>query len=483
MSIAAALIVVGWFYFFTVATSGDLHERGVNFDYYNLLIDGWRSGHLDLPLKPDSRLMALADPYDPKQNRDYRLADASYYRGRYFIYFGVGPAITLMLPYTLITGKHLPQAAAVLVYCWVGIAAASALWLSVRRRHFPHSRPWVAPLGVLIIGFGTHLLALARRPEIWELPISAGFAFLMLALWLSYRTLHAKSPVVTLGLAALCLGLAVASRPPALLAGGILVLPIWYLYRHRGDRRWWHAAVAATAVLGAVGVGLAWYNYARFESPFEFGQKYQLTSLKEGAVPHLNPRFFGFNVRAYFAWPVEWTREWPFIAARLVPPAPRGYFSAEDTYFLAVLSPFMWFAGLGLLRWRAAVPRDAIGFRVVFASLAAAHVPLALLLLCFFYAAERYMADFVPTLMLVALCGALMAEAAASTARWRRAVQLAMFVTGGATIVAGLLASFDYHHRVMKQTAPAAWNAIATRTEPIVQKTLSVFERTGPAQR
>jgi hypothetical protein len=326
-----ALIVVGWFYWFTASTSGDLREAAV-FDYYNPLVDGFRWGHLYLAIEPDPRLVTAADPYDPAKNSELRLPDASYYRGHFYLYFGVAPAVTLMLPYAVVTGHHLPQAAAVLVFCLLGITAASGLWLAVRRRYFPDSGAWFAPAGVLLIGFGTHVLALARRPDMWELPIAASFAFVMLALCAVYWALHGRRFVAAMIFAGLCVGLAIGSRPTAVLTSGLLLIPIWNA-RHAADRKWIRGGIGALAALGMILLALAWYNSARFDSPFQFGQKYQLTSVREGEMNHFGIDYVWHNLRLYFAWPVRWTIDWPFIGARAFPPGPSGYYGGEHVYW------------------------------------------------------------------------------------------------------------------------------------------------------
>ncbi|HVU35376.1 MAG TPA: hypothetical protein VHE61_18205 [Opitutaceae bacterium] len=479
LAILAAGLLVGWFFFFTVRSSGDLHESGVNFDYYNLLIDGFRKGHLYLDIAPDPRLLALSDPYDPAQNDKVRLPDASYYHGRYYIYFGPTPAVTLMLPFALLTGHRLPQAAAVLVYCLLGIAAASALWLRLRHRHFPDSAAWIGPVGVLVMGLGAHVLACARRPEIWELPIAAGFGFTMLALLAVGWAIDGRRPVLAMAVAGLSIGLAVGARPPAILTVGMLVIATWQLWRSAGRAVAVKAAVAAAIPLGVLLAALAWYNYARFDSPFQFGQAYQLTSLREGAVKHFDLRFVWYNLRVYFAWPVRWTTDFPFLASRSLPPAPAGYFSGEELYWLAVLSPFLWFGPLALV-----CARNGAGgrnrFVVSVASIVAAALPLTFLLLCFFYAAERYMVDFVPYLMLLALGGLLVVERAAAGRLARVAFCTAAIAAAVVTIGTGVLASFDYHGRRMRETDPRTWQRISTVTERPVREILHLLEASPP---
>ena len=92
------------------------------------------SGHACLKIQPDPQLLALSDPYDPDANQGYRLLDASLYRGRYYIYFGVVPFVTLLVPWFKITGTFFPGAAAVLLYSAIGLTAYGfALWLVWRR--------------------------------------------------------------------------------------------------------------------------------------------------------------------------------------------------------------------------------------------------------------------------------------------------------------------------------------------------------------
>lgn len=466
------LVTAAWFYAFMVRASGQLAPGALG-DYYPLLVEGLRTGNLHVPVEPDPRLVALSDPYDPAQNHAFRLADASYYKGKYYLYFGITPAAVLMLPYRLLSGQEMKGATAVYVFCLIGIIAASGVWLALRRRYFPDSRWWTAGLGVGVIAFGSHVLAVAQRPCVWELPIAAAYACLMLMLLCLYGCLHTRRPVLLFVLAAFFLGLAVGARPTMILTAGALVIVLAFMRRGLADRGWLWAALGAALILGLLLAGLAAYNYARFDSPFEFGQRYQLTSLKEGEVPHYSAGFVGYNLRAYFAWPVRWTADWPFIASRPLPPAPPGYFSGEEMYCLALLAPVLWFAPAGALALWLARARAEPGLRAMVLAMAAVSLPLGGFMLFFFYAAQRYMVDFVPTLMLFALTGALVLER--ELARVRKVIRLTFAVAATATIVFGILASFDYHGRSLRQTAPREWQRAADATEPVVDAILEWF--------
>src|SRR4051812_9939784 len=88
----------------TERASGGFNPPGEE-DYYNFLVRGWRSGHLYLSKEPRAELKALADPYDPAQNHEVRMGDASYYAGHYYLYFSPVPAAVLMWPWHGVTGR------------------------------------------------------------------------------------------------------------------------------------------------------------------------------------------------------------------------------------------------------------------------------------------------------------------------------------------------------------------------------------------
>ncbi|MDO8543035.1 MAG: hypothetical protein Q7S40_21530 [Opitutaceae bacterium] len=478
--IAAALVTVISFYHWTVTTNNGFGDWE-DLDYYRLLVRGWRKGHLYVDKAPSPELLALADPYDPSQNGPHRLGDASYFRGHYYLYFGAAPALTLMLPFNLITGRELTMGAAVFVFCSAGFLTAAGLWLAIRRRYFPESRLLIAPLGVLALGFGTHLLALAQRPMFWELPIAAAIAFSMLALAAVYRALHGRRPVVAMAVAGLCVGLAVASRPTSLFAAPLLVAPVWWAWWQRGTAEsrasWLQLAMAAALPLGACGLAMMAHNYARFENVFEFGQSYQLSGAYEGQLQHFSLRFLPHNLAVYFFQPLGWTWAFPFVFAQRLPADITGYFGTEEVSGLAVTFPFLWFAlGLPLMWWRRAAD-DRHQLTAIIGAVAGYALPVMLLLLCYFSTTMRYEADFAPALGLLALCGLLAIErrvrgpteiernSSAPPARPRvRAavgtVATVATVTCLITVVMGVLVSFDYHGRSLRRDDPKLWHRL-----------------------
>lgn len=464
---AVALGFVVWFYHWTVEANAGFDDGG-DADYYRLLVRGWRKGQLALDKAPAPELLALADPYDPAQNAAHRLPDASYYRGKYYLYFGAAPALTLMLPYTLVTGREMGTGTAVFVFCTTAFLAASGVWLALRRRYFPGSGMLIAPAGVLALGFGTHLLALAQRPSFWELPIAAGIAFTILALAAIYRAIHGPHPVRAMVAAGLFLGLAVASRPTCLFAVPLLLAPVmlaWRTRREPGSPTWWQLMLGAAIPLGVCGLAIMAHNFARFENPLEFGQHYQLSGAYEGKLVHFSPRFVPHNIAVYFFQPVTWTWTFPFVSAPARQVDLAGYFGTEEVCGLAVTFAFVWFA-LGLpLAWRNRPREERRAFSATLLAIAGYVVPVAILLLAYFSTTARYQADFAVGVALLALCGLLAWERAVRNRVGLAAVRMLAVGGCGATVVMGALVSFDYHGRAMGRTRPELWARLEERAQ------------------
>ena len=75
--------------------------------YYANLAEGFLQGRLSMAAAPAEELGRLADPYDFEQRRDIPvLWDASYFEGRYYLYFSPLPALLFYAPVRLVAGAY-----------------------------------------------------------------------------------------------------------------------------------------------------------------------------------------------------------------------------------------------------------------------------------------------------------------------------------------------------------------------------------------
>ena len=180
------VLAVVAFNFWSAATSGAiLKPMREPYDYYNLLAEGFRHGHLYTSRIPDPALLQLDDPYDPVANAPYRVHDMSYWKGHYYLYFGVAPVLLVFLPFRILTGFYLPEAFVVVLFCSMGFAFSAALLSELRRRWFPEVG---RPLFVLLLGSPRPRLPystiyLIPFSQFYQVPISCAYAFAMAGCW------------------------------------------------------------------------------------------------------------------------------------------------------------------------------------------------------------------------------------------------------------------------------------------------------------
>ena len=161
-----ALFALTWiFYSWTARSDGKpfVFERRSN-DYYNLLTDGFLAGHLYLPVTPDPRLLQTPDPYDPAQNEPYRMQDVALYRGKFYLYFGPAPAVTLLLPFRLIAKYRLPEKLAVVIFAFAGLIASYWSFQFIIRRFAPKTPGYFSVVAVFLFGFCNFAPFILRRP-------------------------------------------------------------------------------------------------------------------------------------------------------------------------------------------------------------------------------------------------------------------------------------------------------------------------------
>ena len=435
--VVVACAAVGWFYFWTVESNGEPWNFGEEQrDYYNLLIDGYLDGQLHMKVEVPQQLLALKDPYDPNlRPAGLGMHDASFYKGKYYVYFGAAPLVVLMLPFRLLTGTDLPLGITTLVFVYGGFLASAVLLLAVRRRHFREASTVAVLMGVMILGFAALGPVLLRRPNMWELPIGAGYCFAMIMLGAIWCSLHSVRRNPWFAAAGLALGLAIASRPTYLIASPLLAVPLFHWWW--SERRIpWRSALCAGVPLAAIGLLMAGHNYARFDDPLQFGQAYQLSLDYESKMAHFRASHVPFNVWRYFFSAAQWSPYFPFIHPAELPPKPPGFGGHDDVYGVLRNLPFGWLALLApLALWR----RESAERRLLgawLASVAMLFAAMAGTLIFFFGSLARYQSDFTPALMILAVVGLLAME------RWVRTRRaLAWPVAAGA--VTGTLAVYS----------------------------------------
>jgi hypothetical protein len=468
--IAGAII---WFYALLAtshsATPFTFEARGT--DYYHYQVEGFMAGQTALSIQPEPELATLADPYDPQARVKIGhpgLADASYYKGRYYLYFGVSPTLAVFLPFRLLTGVHPSETLVSAFFCAGGFLISVALYLGIRRRYFLAQGVLTAWLGVLMLGMGNLCAMMLTRAGFYEVPIAGAYFFSMICLWsLTKYAWNPSGPRAWLWLAGLAMGLTIASRPPFVFAAsgiGLVLLGRWWMAKGLGGA-WISAmvkdAMAAFLPIGVCVAGLLVYNALRFDSPLEFGQRYQLGGSNVGKMTLMTLQSVPVNFYYYFWAPAEWGRYFPFVGIVRTYPgtAPASYYGVEDPFGLLTNLPCLWLALAAptFWWWRREV-RDELGRLLLL--LLGFFVPVCGFLMLFVSATNRYMVDFLPSLSLIAGLGMLLVAGvplAGRGWRWLRGMVLGGLV--GFSVFFSAMAAFQ-HNGLFQHHQPAFFDRV-----------------------
>ena len=240
-------------------------------------------------------LLALSDPYDNNLRNNSGVSskwDHVMYNGKYYSYYGIAPVILLFLPYHLITGYFFPTDIAVMIFAVIGLVFLTLTYNAIIKKWFSRIPSGCYLAGLLIINMVCGIWFSTGRPLFYEISISSGFAFVTMGAYFlisSNVITPEKTSLPKVTLASLFLAIAVLCRPT--LAVYSICACVYYAigFRTSGDvtdeegnittdkkRRIKYivCALLPFVVLGSVQM---WYNYVRFDSPFDFGIKYSLT--------------------------------------------------------------------------------------------------------------------------------------------------------------------------------------------------------------
>jgi hypothetical protein len=353
--------------------------------YYNRLVDSFIHRQLSVIEKPDPKLLALENPYIwANRNQINTLWDLSLYHGKYYVYWGVAPVLTFYLPLRVFKGSFVNEWFA----CWVFASLAFLFCALFMRRalRFWFQRELDAGetfLLILAIGFSSTYPYLLRRPAVYENAILAAVAFIFMSLYTLVRGLAAERALarnIFLLLSGTAYGLAIASRPTFLFAG---MIPFYLL----GDEFWKSRKNSAQLSVSAVtqmttqpetphlpssltlsapkklgpyssliffsvpvalaGIGLAIYNFLRFDSFTEFGLHYQLTSFDIRTLSFHAPDFWN-AWRAYLLNLPDLQLTFPFFrVVRIHPSLGGGHLYLNDEVLgILIAAPIIWITSL-----------------------------------------------------------------------------------------------------------------------------------------
>jgi hypothetical protein len=336
------------FYFWTISYGHAVHLDKKNHCYYNLLSEGFLSGMLNLSIDPSPGLLSLPNPYDHIKNTPYRLHDASLYNGKYYLYFGPVPALVLYIPCMLITGMYLRDHIAIFIFSFLSLFWVLGIFLFLKEKYFQKTSYFMILFALFIVAFSDVAIYNLRRPHIYEVAISCGMFFLIGAIYFLCNSFKNDKPkIVMLLFASVFIGLSVGARPNFVFMGILLLITALKVYRSNIQVKSKIVSICSLLIpYSLLIIAICVYNYMRFDSPFQFGNKYQLAAMDMSQYKILDVNSILLGLYLYLFSPMKINSNFPFAYLNADLPA---YLKPATPYFLEKASGIISFIPFLLL--------------------------------------------------------------------------------------------------------------------------------------
>lgn len=247
---------------------------------YQILAQALKKGQVYIDEAPSIELQNLENPYDRSQrdgNAKY-LWDYAYFQGKYYVYFGVVPAVLFYLPFHMITQGSLHNYIPIFLSLVMFILGVYFLFEKLRKKYFNQTPQFFSLLlgAVTICGSGGFFIA--RRPDLYSLPIILGLAFTTLGILCWFKAKVGLDHRWLL-IGSIFMALVIGCRPQLAVASFFALVLFWdelkQVHKNKNIQKSFLIAILPYLLIGGA---LAWYNYVRFGSLFDFGSNYNLTT-------------------------------------------------------------------------------------------------------------------------------------------------------------------------------------------------------------
>ncbi len=405
---AFIFIIYTWY-----ITFGTFTEWRASTHYYSLLADAFGKGQLHVDVEPGAALLAAADPYNSEGRPafDDDVWDLSLYKGKLYLYWGPVPAV-LMTPVQLVLKTRLADMYPVFFFLCGLLIFNSLIIVKIWRKFFTDIPAWNIIISIFVVGLVLPIPWSLSIPDVYEAAIGAGQFFLIGGIYFIILAFENEVKKRYLFLAGLFLACSVGSR-------AINVIPILFLialtafwFWKDQPKNWMTFAAALLTPLAAGALLLGAYNWARFDSPLEFGLRYQITiyNLNRDMPLAFQADYLPYNIGAYILQPFDFITSFPFIrpigySAMLQSRGitePKLYAAGNVTGILA-FAPFLVLAILPFLKKRVSSPFSAQPLTIYL--LGGSFLISFTSLLLYYYGQMRFLVDVISQITLLAIFG------------------------------------------------------------------------------
>lgn len=295
-------------------------EKMYHRNQYELLAESMLKGHVYLEYDPvfSTKLSQMDNPYDTEEREKNDIPykwDHAYYKGRYYVYFGVVPAVITFLPYRLITGHSLKTYHATQIYVAIFIIGIFYLFYYLKNK----TKVKINTFEYLLASISVSLISIwyaIDYPALYTTAITSGMMFSIWSIIFYLKTyLESKEKIKNILIGAFLGALIFGCRPPLGFTNLLFFPALISLIKSEKKENKVLIAILTFIPFIFIGLLLMLYNYARFDNIFEFGQKYQLTAVDQTNLlaNNLNLKHFTFELKKFLIYTEPFGDKFPFI--------------------------------------------------------------------------------------------------------------------------------------------------------------------------
>lgn len=279
-------------------------------------------GQVYLDDEPPAELLEMENPYDTKLRNEKGIGylwDHAYYQGKYYVYFGVMPALIYYLPWYLLTGNDFPAHLDFYIMSGLYVAGIFLFLGQLIKKYFQKASFMIYLLLSSALVWGGGVVFLALHPDFYSIPkyFSVVMTVWGLYFWLSGRKAEGKISMGRLVAGSACMASVAGGRTQMVLGSFLAIFLLGDLFIKKTWRDTFRKEnmknflIFFSPFILIAGI-LMLYNFSRFGSVFDFGANYNLTT-NDMTKRGMNIDRCGLAVFTYLLQPPYVISQFPYI--------------------------------------------------------------------------------------------------------------------------------------------------------------------------
>ena len=279
--------------------------------------------------------------------------DHALYHGKYYVYFGILPCILFYLPWHLITGGDLSDSAVQLIQLLIFIPALHFLLREIEKRFFEETSLAAHILLIAAMLCNPILIQVIFGARVYCVAILCGVNAVLLGIlfWLKAGSVLNSRDRIYMLIGSVFMASVSACRPTLLIYSFVSLFifrnGIMKMLRKETGKKETLSNIAAFLTPHAIfAVAVMLYNAVRFDNPFEFGLRYNMTVFPPMSSATYLPEVIQLCIYEFFFRLPEMAIEFPFFKGHYgtgeILFSGTGYYFETVGYGLFLFQPFLW---------------------------------------------------------------------------------------------------------------------------------------------